>query len=112
VYEEYFYPSHLTTFLIEHDVDPLNYVTRVHTNMFYNCKYSEIIVPDNVTRIEELAFSACDRLRLIHIPQSVTFIDQRAFMGCIYENIVISCKSNSVAHEFAKRVGFDVHLEE
>ncbi len=48
----------------------------------YKGKGVDVVIPDNVTRIEEYAFSDCTNLQSITIPDSVTSIDENAFEGC------------------------------
>ena len=42
----------------------------------------ELIIPNSVTSIGQMAFSGCSNLKELSIPNSVTFIDQYAFYRC------------------------------
>ena len=48
----------------------------------YNGKGGTVFVPENVTRIDDEAFSGCDSLTSITLPESVTEIGYRAFSDC------------------------------
>lgn len=50
---------------------------------FSDCKYlEEIILPDNLEKIDDNAFSNCSSLKEIHIPSSVKEVGQYCFQGC------------------------------
>ena len=51
--------------------------------MFYDCNLQNIVLPKNVTSIDEAAFCSCNALTSIKIPDSVTSIAYRAFFYCI-----------------------------
>ena len=44
---------------------------------------TEIVLPDSITFISDLAFSYCSNLKSINIPQNVTMVEQGVFDGCI-----------------------------
>lgn len=51
--------------------------------VFSNCHgITEVIVPEDVTRIENYTFYACNSLKKIKIPDSVTYIGNYAFCLC------------------------------
>jgi len=51
--------------------------------MFIGCSsLISITIPDNVTSIDEYAFSGCSSLISINLPNSVTSINYRAFNNC------------------------------
>lgn len=56
-----------------------NGVTSIGNWAFYNCKLTEVTIPDSVTRIGENAFCNCVDLESITIPESVTGIGNAAF---------------------------------
>lgn len=58
-------------------------VTRINNNSFYNCdSLTSVTIPDSVTSIGNYAFENCDSLTSIAIPDSVTSIGSLAFTGC------------------------------
>ena len=65
--------------VIEFDGD----VTKIGYTAFSYCNTLQtIVIPDSVTSIGSYAFSYCDSLTSITIPDSVTSIGQVAFYGC------------------------------
>ena len=58
-------------------------VTKIGKNAFSRCNTLQtIVIPDSVTSIGQVAFSYCTSLTTITIPDSVTSIDQGAFFSC------------------------------
>lgn len=58
-------------------------ITTINERIFYNCLSLEsIIIPDNVTSIEKYAFGNCLSLKSIIIPDNVTSIGESAFAAC------------------------------
>ena len=65
------------------DVIIPNDVTRINPHTFYNCKnLTSITIPNSVTSIGEYAFYGCNSLTSVTIPDSVTSIEYHAFYGC------------------------------
>lgn len=57
---------------------------KVSDFMFYKCKVlTNLILPDNLTTIDECAFADCERLSVIAIPNDVVSFGQQAFLNCI-----------------------------
>ena len=51
--------------------------------MFYDCTNLEnIILPENITSINNSAFASCDSLKSIKFTQNITFIGENAFAWC------------------------------
>ena len=62
-----------------------NHCTRdneIGDNMFCNTDIVEIVLPGNITKIGNSAFSNCSNLQKIDIPNSVTTIGENAFSHC------------------------------
>lgn len=58
-------------------------VTAIGMSAFSQCEnLSSVIIPNSVTSIDYLAFSYCTQLTSIDIPNSVISIAQMAFLGC------------------------------
>ena len=51
--------------------------------MFYNCSsLKQIVLPNHITSIEELAFSGCTSLETITLPASLRKIGKNIFSDC------------------------------
>lgn len=49
----------------------------------YKGSGGDVVIPDTVTGIGELAFEGCTGLKSVTIPDSVTSIDEYVFSGCV-----------------------------
>ena len=75
-----------------------NNVTRIGDRAFSFCSsLAEVVIPNSVTRIGDYAFLHCSSLSSIVIPVSVTIIGSYAFAGCNF--------SNNVKQELISRFG-------
>ena len=61
-----------------------------------------IILSEKVTTIEEFSFSYCEGLKKVVIPDTVTTMEGNSIFYDSF-NVVMYCKSNSVAHNYAKK---------
>ena len=57
-------------------------IRTINGQLFENCAFSAIILPDSVTDIDYLAFSDCRNLTELVLPEGVTTIGSQAFFGC------------------------------
>lgn len=58
-------------------------VNQINSNMFFGCGNLEtIILPENLTAIDEAGFSSCNNLAHVTIPETVTSIGVAAFNSC------------------------------
>ena len=55
----------------------------VSRQLFYKTNLESIIIPNNITSIEKMAFGSCTKLLSIIIPKNVTSIGEWAFENCI-----------------------------
>ena len=67
---------------IEEKLKALNGMTEIPNYYFENSKITELIIPNSVTSIGELAFSNCPSLTSVTIGDSVTEIGDYAFYNC------------------------------
>lgn len=92
--------KYLTDFFYEIGVNPLDYMMVIFYEMYQGFDFEEFNIPPHITRIGGGAFSYCKKLRYIEIPSSIERIAPTVFYGCT-NKLVIHCKENSVAHEYA-----------
>ena len=57
-------------------------VTSIGNRAFSHSGLTSIVIPDNITEINEFVFSGCNGLMNITIPDNVTKIGNNAFRGC------------------------------
>ncbi len=63
----------------------------VGKNAFRDCAITDIVVPEGVTTIEQLAFNYCASLKTVSLPTTLTTIGDCAFQGCSsMESIVVA----------------------
>lgn len=76
--------SDLTVFLLENDIEPLDYISKIWWGMYshVNVEINEIIIPDRITEIENFAFDGDECLERIKIGRGVKEIAPGAFRGC------------------------------
>lgn len=73
-----------------------NSVTKIGSSAFNSCSFTTIILPKNITRIEEYLFSS-SALSSITIPDAVTYIGRGAFSSCkSLNNVVIPSSVNYI----------------
>ena len=77
------------------DVDGKDYsVTTIGYTAFSDCNnLTSVVIPNSVTTIGDYAFHGCNNLTSVVIPSSVTTIGYRAFSGC--NNLTIYCEATS-----------------
>lgn len=110
VYRQCQWPGKLTDFFLSIGIDPLKYVTVIINNMYYRSNVERVIIPKTITAIEELAFQGCENLKYIEIPETINEIHYNAFNGCYRKQVTVRCKEGSIAHSFAKNIGFNLDL--
>ena len=62
-----------------YDSNPLYYAKNLYLN---GESVTELVIPNDVTKIKSYAFAGCSGLTSIEIPNSVTSIENSAFAGC------------------------------
>ena len=71
-------------------------ITNIATNAFWDCKATEVIIPDTVKTIGMQAFAGSS-VKKLDIPSSVTSIENYAFNGCTHlESVDLSCKITKI----------------
>lgn len=75
-------------------------VTKLDDRAFFGCKnLTTVVIPEGVTSIGDWEFFDCKALTSVTIPASVTKIYNNAFM--LLENVTLTVVENSYAHTFA-----------
>ncbi|MDE5856430.1 MAG: leucine-rich repeat domain-containing protein, partial [Anaeroplasmataceae bacterium] len=67
-----------------HDLEELIFENdSLGVKMFSNCySLKDIVLPEQITRVDSGTFEVCTSLRYVYIPKSVTYIGQAAFDRC------------------------------
>ena len=102
---EYYDRKHLTQLLMDVGIDPLKYVVKIPkgyastlpietikfskknkvigAKAFSNCDLlEELTIPEGIELIGVLSFFACSNLNVVHLPKSLKTLSRRAFEGC------------------------------
>ena len=97
-------PSSLTQLLIEIGIDPLEHMNRVARGMYERDMNLEVMqLPDNIGKVDAVAFKDCLYLQSVFIPASVKRIGVEAFMNCVQlHDIKIENGLEFVAHDTFK----------
>ncbi len=78
-------------------------VTEIGRSAFSHCEeLTQVTIPDSVVSIQDYAFRACYALTEIRIPDSVTSIDERAFDDCIALKRIIASAGSYAASFYAE----------
>ena len=72
--------------------NPLQYAQHLYRNE--NTEIKDLVLPNNVTSISEMAFINCSSLTSVTIPNSVTSIGENAFSNCDHLKSVVSLIKN------------------
>lgn len=86
--------------LPEPDVILPEQLIRIEEEAFYSCAFTHVYLSDQVTSIGAYAFAASDSLTFVYIPDTTTAIAENAFAGS--DNVVIGCHEGSYAQEYAE----------
>lgn len=77
-----------TDLLLDNGINPLKYMDYVPDYFLYRSDIESFIIPDNVIRIGEEAFSGCSNLTNLTIPGGMHSIERNAFLDC--DNLIIT----------------------
>ena len=83
-------------------------ITTVSDYAFADSGLIQVSLPETCVTIGDYAFVRCASLAKITIPDSVTEIEDTAFNEC--DALVIYCKTDSYAHEYAEANGIEYVL--
>ena len=89
----------------EYNSNPLSYA---HQLYFNGTLLTDLVIPNNVTKIRENAFSYCESLSSVVIPDSVTSIGDQAFCACT--NLVEVAMANGVTDIGKRAFAFCTNL--
>ena len=129
------YTSSLTQFLLELNINPLDYLSNLLEGLFcvctksYDCPDSitiyrqfkiipdycfwgsdikNVIIEEGVESIRDGAFDSCHYLESITLPKSIKYIDATAFIGTT--DFEVNCYENTYAYEWAVDQGAIIKL--
>ena len=77
----------------------------VEEEAFSGCSFRYVKLSENTTTIKGYAFSSCNNLKHIYIPEATTTIATNAFEGS-YPNMIIHGRAGSYAETYAAEKGF------
>lgn len=76
-----------------------NGLRAIEAEAFSNLPMQHAVIPDNCVSIGERAFSNCDKLTVVEMPNSINAIADNAFDGC--SRLVFVCESKNRAYDYA-----------
>ncbi len=75
-----------------------NKITKIYPSCFTIVKASEIVIPDSVEELREMAFLNCTGLKKITLPANVKFIGDQAFDGCTALEEIEICGAETIGN--------------
>ncbi len=72
---------------------------------YYMSGLTEVALPANVTKIDNMTFAYCKNLASVYVPDGVTYIHGAAFVNG-NANVVLNVANGSYAHQWATNNGF------
>ena len=119
------YPSELTEFFINHNINVFDYMDTILKGMFagtdvkevtvpgkikvlspdtfYICRLlKEVILEEGVEEIKKEAFIHCPSLEKLILPQSIKYIEDQALLSC--GEFTVYCYENTYAHVWAENI--------
>jgi len=85
-------------------------VTKINLIAFFDCQFlTDVIIPQGVTFIGAFAFGWCTALNNVTIPASVTQIHNLAFIKC--EHFTLHVKERSYAQKYAEENNLNFVVE-
>ncbi len=81
-------------------------LTSIRAEAFSGAGFKELIISDSIKSIGEKAFSGCDSLARVWLPDGEISIAADAFP----EDVIILCADGSAAQAFAAQYGYDCYL--
>lgn len=76
-----------------------NTITKIYPACFSTCNAAEIILPDTITELREMAFYNCPKLKSVTIPASVKIIGNNAFDNCKMLESVELCGAETIGSQ-------------
>ncbi|MBR6164562.1 MAG: leucine-rich repeat domain-containing protein [Clostridia bacterium] len=76
-------------------------VTAIGEMTFQDCKVEEVILPETILSIDNMAFFKCESLRSITVPEGVTALGRCCFGGCTALQTAVLPESLETVDEFA-----------
>jgi len=96
------------TLIVPQTIDGIK-VTAIGREAFKGASFEEVVLPIGLEKIDWFAFSQCQNLDCVLIPDTVSKIEYGVFDGV--KDFEIICSQNSYAHKYAKSYGYDVEIK-
>lgn len=88
----------LTKFLMDIGIEPIDYLHKIITAMYYQLPITNIEIPDSVASIGTNAFERCTSLETIKLPKNLYTIQSCAFYGCdSLKEVIIPEGTNTIS---------------
>lgn len=119
------YPSELTEFFIDHNINVFDYMDTIIEGMFAGTDVKEVTIPgtvkvikadtfyscpileevtleEGVEEIKKEAFIDCPDLKKLILPKSIKYIENQAFLSC--GEFIVYCYKDTYAHLWAEGI--------
>ena len=86
-------PTPLTEFLLNNNINPLDYMSKIFPYMYYKLKIRTIEIPEWIDTIDDFAFLGCNQLEKVICRHPINSLGKGIFSGCY--NLTVYCNEDS-----------------